>query len=241
MIDIINKIDFEKDSINKILEIRDSYNLYSIEWELLNTIKAFTLEVEKPSTNEYILTYLESDMDIIPEGFSTVSIENIKGYIRKRSILEYNPIFRHPIPYVIIKHKDFYFFALREKGSGELMLIGKKGMLGGHVTVDPINYSTTSDTINFINEGLYREIEEEANIVPSLIDSVTIKGLIKGNDGVDKYHLGIVYEVEISSMDIDTEEEGVLSGAWIHKKDLKDNYESLESWAKIIYDNSLLI
>jgi len=225
-------------NLQQILFKRDKYEVFSPEWMELNDKKMKELEKVKPSTKEYIISFIENDLKEIPEGFSfTNKIPNgIEGYVYKRSYFEYHPWYRHPIPYVIVKYQNKYFFILREKGSGELRLIGKKGLLGGHVGLEDL---VTDDLESTIENALYRELEEEAGITKDLIENINIKGLIKNNEGVDADHLGFVYEIELITDDIKSEEDGVLTGIWINKEDLVNHYDSFESWSQIVFDNLL--
>lgn len=232
----INKLIKDK-TMDEVLEIRDTYPSSSEEWDYLNMQKALLLEKKKPSTQEMIVCFKEEDLKDIPEGYSSVStLQNISFKIGRRSLLEYNPLLRHPIPYIIIKHKKRYFFALRENGSGEERLIGKIGLIGGHVGCDDIDDFSLKKTL--IN-GLKRELQEEVGIIDSMVEAIRLKGTIKLNDGVNKDHLGIIYEIEIITDDIKTEEAGVLTGMWIHQSKINDYYDRLEPWAKIVYDNVL--
>lgn len=220
---------YTKNDLKTMLEARDLFETGSDLWNELNDIKARILESVKPSTNEVILFYNEDDLKDIPEGFyKTNELPKTKLYLAKRSQLEYaNNTKRHPIPYIVLKYQDKYFFILRESGSGEMRLEGKKGMVGGHVGHEGIL------------EGMYRELEEEVAVNKSMINSLTLKGLIKSNDGVDADHLGCLYEIELNTDKIKAEEKGVLSGMWIDKNDLHKHYDSFENWSKIAYDNVL--
>ena len=220
---------YSKNDLDNILKARDLFEVGSDLWGELNYIKSNILENLKPSTNEKIIAYNEGDLDYISEGFfHTDNLPRAKTFIDKRSLLEYaNGSFRHPIPYIIVRYENKYFFTLREQGSGELRLIGKKGMIGGHVGKEGIY------------EGMKREIEEEAGIVNSMIKSIKLRGLIKSNYSVDQDHLGCIYEIELNTDKIKAEEDGVLSGLWINTEDLYKHYESFESWSKIVYDNLL--
>lgn len=230
--------EYEHYSLEDLIKVRDETELDSSIWHLMNAIKGAKLEEMKPSTKESILAFDNDDLAYIREGFSEEKLpEEVVKYIQVRSLLEYNPLYRHPIPYVIIRHGNHYFFAMREKGSGEMMLIGKKGLLGGHVEVKEEDKGL--DTKGMVEQIMFRELNEEAGIAPEMIKKVTFKGLIKGKEGVDRYHLGVVYEVVLNTKNIKTEEEGVLSGGWIKKENLIHHYNSFESWAKIVYDNLL--
>jgi predicted NUDIX family phosphoesterase len=227
----------EGKTFEEVLALRDSYNSSSEEWWILNEKKAEILEAKKPSTKEEIVYFDETALLDIPEGFTPIdSLPKIPYKTAKRSLLEYNPEQRHPIPYCIVRHKKYYFFILRENGSGEIRLIGKKGLLGGHIgkeDIDPLSLNKT------ILNGLKRELYEEAGITDDMVENVRIRGLIKGNEGVDSDHLGIVYEIRLNTDQIRTQEDGVITGIWIHEKDLKNHYDSFESWAKIVYDHLL--
>lgn len=226
----------EGKGVDEIVEFRDTFDAYSTEWLFLNEQKADLLEKQKPSTKETIIYFDETAMADIPEGFSTVaSLPNIPFKTERRSLLEYNPEQRHPIPYAIIRHGKRYFFILRGKGVGESRLAGLKGLLGGHVGEEDVNPLSLNKSVL---KGLKRELNEEAAITDELIKNVQVKGLIKSNEGVDADHLGIIYEITLSTDQIDSTEEE-LTGIWIHEKKLHEHYESFESWSKIVYDHLL--
>jgi predicted NUDIX family phosphoesterase len=227
-----------KQQLEKMIKKRDSHSPYSIHWRDLNSEKAKILEELKPSTKERIIYFNEDEIDYyIPNGFSKVSfVFPIEYFYGVRSTLEYNPTQRHPIPYCLIRYDNKYFFILRENGSGEMRLIGKKGLIGGHVDENDADDDILPDAIQ---KGLKREIEEEAGITNDMIKSIQLHGLIKNNDGVDSDHLGYVYEIELNTDQIKAEEDGILTGIWIDEKDLPQHYDSFESWSKIVYDNIL--
>lgn len=222
-------------SLKQILKERDQFEIDDPQWHILNEEKSEWLEEHKPSTREEIIYFNEFALINIPKGFSIQKrLPRIPFSTEKRSLLEYNPETRHPIPYAIVKYEDYYFFTLRKKESGEMRLIGLKGLLGGHVSkedVDPFSLNKS------LLRGLKREIREEAGITMDLITSVNLKGLIKSDEGVDRDHLGVVFELELKSQDIRSQETGKLQGMWIHRKDLIRHYDSMESWSKIVYDN----
>jgi predicted NUDIX family phosphoesterase len=223
--------------LNEIIIERDRYTPGFEQWIALNELKAKELEKLKPSTKEEILYFEQDDLDKLPEGFiKTNELPDIEFNFEKRSYLEYaSALYRHPIPYCIIKYQNKYFFILREKGSGEIRLIGKKGMVGGHIGIEDDDW----DLIDIVHNGLLRELKEETGVTRNMILAAELKGLIKSNDGVDADHLGLVYEIELKTDDIKAEEDGVLSGIWIDKDDLHKHYDSFESWSKIVYDNLL--
>lgn len=227
----------ENETLESVLLQRDQFELGSTEWEDWNQIKAEWLEHNKPSIKEEIVYFEGDSLESISDGFSLCEAMPLIPYdVMKRSLLEYHPAYRHPIPYVIIRHKKRYFFILRKSGSGEQFLIGLIGMVGGHVGAEDIDDLSLSKTI--LN-ALRRELNEEVGVADSIIRSIDIKGLIKGSEGVDAYHVGIIYEIELETDDIASQEEGVIEGIWLHEKELPEYVDRFESWAKIVYENVL--
>ncbi|GAA0338473.1 NUDIX domain-containing protein [Oceanobacillus oncorhynchi subsp. oncorhynchi] len=224
-------------SMEEILTMRSQYAVESKEWERLNKIKSEVLQKNKPSTKEKILYFKETDLKDIPLGFSkSKQLPPIDYRIAERSLLEYHPRQRHPIPYVIVRYNEEYFFILRGANVGESRLAGRKGLLGGHVgEIDEVPGNIQLS----IENGLWRELEEEAGIKSEMVKKLEMKGIIKSNDGVDSDHLGIVYEIVLNHKDIQSEEEE-LTGVWMEKDELKQHFDTLESWSKIVVSHLIL-
>lgn len=223
--------------LEDILAERDRFETSSLQWKILNEEKADYLESIKPSTRERVIYFEEKFFDKIQDNFlKDFSVYELPFGIERRSALEYYPTRRHPIPYALIRFQDKYFFILRESGGGELRLIGKKGLAGGHVGEGDVVEGNLKKTFE---NALMREAREEVGIAPDIIKSIDLRGFIKSDLGVDIDHLGLVYEIELSTDAIKSEENGVLTGIWIKKEDLKNHYESFENWSKIVYDNLL--
>lgn len=224
-------------SMEEILTARSQYAVESKEWERLNKIKSEVLQKNKPSTKEKILYFKETDLKDIPLGFSkSKQLPPIDYRIAERSLLEYHPRQRHPIPYVLVRYNEEYFFILRGANVGESRLAGRKGLLGGHVgEIDEVPGNIQLS----IENGLWRELEEEAGIKSEMVKKLEMKGIIKSNDGVDSDHLGIVYEIVLNHKDIQSEEEE-LTGVWMEKDELKQHFDTLESWSKIVVSHLIL-
>ncbi|WP_152658235.1 NUDIX domain-containing protein [Oceanobacillus sp. CFH 90083] len=224
-------------TLEEILADRSQYPIESDGWEYLNMIKSEVLQKQKPSTAEKILYFKEADLESIPWGFSKVNKLPFIDYgIEERSLLEYHPSQRHPIPYVIVRYEEEYFFILRGAGVGESRLAGRKGLLGGHVgEIDAV----PGDIERSIENGLWRELEEEAGIKAEMVKKLEMKGIIKSNDDVDSDHLGVVYEIELNHKNIQSKEDE-LTGIWMTKGELKHHFDALESWSKIVVSNLVL-
>ena len=206
-----------------------------------NYEKAVKMESEKPSTKEVIMYFDEDELSNIPSGFSNSTLKDISAQplFEKRSLLEYVDNQRQPIPYCIIKHQDEFFLTLREKGSGEARLVGQKGFLGGHVDrADTILTNNQIDLNETFKVGMLRELKEEAGIDESMIADMSVIGMIniRKKGAVENDHLGIVYFIELNTKEINTQEEGILSGLWYSLEEVKKE-EKLENWARIVFDN----
>ena len=233
----------KKLQLKDIIAVRNLYNREDSEWALFNHAKNDIMVSNKPSTNETIIYFNTKDLDFLEKGFNKVDnnilnkLYSLPQKFDRRCELEYNDdITKHPIPYVIVRNKDKYFFILREKGSGEERLLGKKGMIGGHIGIED-----KSDTLEqTIQNGFMREVYEETHITQDMINKCELKGIIKSYaNETDIDHLGLIYEIEINTDNIKAEENGVLSGMWIDKEDLYKHCDSFESWSRCVYNNIL--
>lgn len=206
-----------------------------------NYEKAIKMESAKPSTKEVIMYFDEEELSNIPSGFSNSTLKDIyaQPLFERRSLLEYVDSQRQPIPYCIIKHQNEFFLILREKGSGEARLVGQKGFLGGHVDrADTILINNKIDLNETFKVGMLRELNEEAGIDESMIADMSVIGMIniREKGSVENDHLGIVYFIELNTKEINTQEEGILSGLWYSLEEVKKE-EKLENWARIVFDN----
>lgn len=226
--------------LEAILMRRDACAVGSAQWEKLNRVKADFLESIKPSTRERILFFEEKDLPPTPSSgwmaAESMDLEKISAAWGARSELEYHPLRRHPIPYVVVRCGAKFFFILRESGGGELRLIGKKGLIGGHVAEAD---AAAEGLLPTVERALLREAEEEAGIAPSLIKHLELKGFIKADEGVDGDHLGVVYVMEIITENILGSEPDKLTGVWLATEEIRSQLGSLENWARIVYENFL--
>lgn len=225
-------------NLDYFVQKRDQVLLESPEWHILNEEKAKYLESVKPSTRERIVYFEEKCFDSLVSVFtSDFAWWSLPFAVERRSILEYYPTRRHPIPYVVLKFQKQYFFILREKGGGELRLIGKKGLVGGHVGEEDL---VEGDLRKTCEQALFRELYEEVGVDKSMIQGVRYCGVIKSDEGVDADHLGLVYQIDLNTADIKSAEKDILTGLWLSEDDLKKYYDSFENWTKIVCDYVLI-
>ena len=166
-------------------------------------------------------TFVELDKD---NKYS--NIFNSVGKFIHRYDAELNFEHRQIIPYCLVKCHDSYFITRRLEG--DVRLTGKYSLgVGGHLErVDGTDN-------NYIKSGMMRELDEEFDIKSS-IKSIDLIGMIcSNNTEVDSVHLGLVYVVEVSGLEVSVKETETLVGDWISKDSLLNFDGELESWSKI--------
>ena len=216
--------------IEDILEERDIHKYGSAEYHTKNLIKACILEDLKSSWVEKVAYFNAKDIENIPYGFSKINtIPNIPMYEDKRSILEYNGgNTRQIIPYCLVRYENEYYFVLRED-NGDDRLNGNIGLLGGH-------------TDSKIEDGMYRELEEEANINRNNIKNISLVGIIKDSGTGEKYdvsidHIGLVYIIELKQKrTIRMFEQGIQTGILVSLSDFVKYEDRFEPWLKLTID-----
>jgi len=157
-------------------------------------------------------------------------IFNSVGKFIPRYDAELNFENRQIIPYCLVKCEENYFITRRLEG--DVRLTGKYSLgVGGHLErVD----GTDND---YIKSGMMRELDEEISIKSS-IKSIDLIGIIcSNNTEVDSVHLGLVYVVDVSGLDVSVKETETLVGDWISKSDLLNFDGELESWSKIAVEH----
>lgn len=164
------------------------------------------------------------------------NISNTYKVIR-RGNAEEDESFKQPIPYAVIKRGNKVFVYERLQGAGEERLHNKLSIgIGGHM-----NDIEDAETFNdVLMENLKRELEEELKINSSTKPKLQIIGLINDDsDEVGRVHLGILTIIEVSEdTTVEVRETEQLQGSFfpIDKLKLKQFYDRLENWSKIIID-----
>lgn len=117
---------------------------------------------------------------------------------------ELNPAFKQIIPYIILANADGRIFTTLRLG-GDERLRGQHSIgLGGHM-----------DGGEDIPTALYRELKEEVGLTEADIESAKLCGYVySGKTEVDSVHVGVIYLLTISRLDVTCQERDKLSGCW---------------------------
>jgi len=190
-----------------------------------------------------LLTY--NEQGLIKGNSDILKMIVQKGLFRKRNELEEDPSFKQIIPYAVITHKEpkrsgvrrsqSFFLFKRTSGQTELRLQNKLSLgVGGHM--NPGN-SMESKEQYLINE-LKREFFEEVKLLNGCyIEDIEFIGFINDETiPVSRVHIGLLYNIRVSSKDVYIYETDKMTAAWIEKPNLAEFYEGMETWTKIAFD-----
>jgi predicted NUDIX family phosphoesterase len=174
------------------------------------------------------------------------------GLFLRRSELEDDPSFKQIIPYAIISNKEpeprvwrdkhrgvrqsqsFYLFKRASKQT-EKRLRNKFSLgVGGHINP---NDSMESKEQYLIDE-LKRELYEEVKLLNGcLIEEIEFIGFINDDTiPVGSVHIGLLYNIHVSSKEVYINETTKMTADWIDKPNLAEFYEGMETWTQITID-----
>lgn len=163
-----------------------------------------------------------------------------KGLFLKRNESEEDPSNKQIISYAVISNKgperiqSFYLFK-RTSGLTEKRLQNKFSLgVGGHMNPGDL---TEPDDQYLINE-LMRELFEEVRLLNGcFIEEMKFIGFINDDTiPVGRVHIGLLWNICLSSKDVQVCETGKMTASWINRSRLAEFYEEMETWTKIIFD-----
>jgi len=157
------------------------------------------------------------------------------GIFRSRDKLENDSSFKQIIPYAIISFQGSYYLFRRSSGQREKRLHNKLSLgVGGHMNPEVSNDYNEQYVIN----ELKREIFEELSLLNNcFIESIEFIGFINDDTiPVGTAHIGLLYDIRVSDMNLSVKETDKMSAEWVNKADLTKFYELLETWTKITFD-----
>jgi len=159
-----------------------------------------------------------------------------KGLFRKRDELEKDPSFKQIIPYAIISVKESFYLFKRTSGQTEKRLHNNIHLgVGGHM--NPRRSAELDD--QYIISELKRELSEEVILSGGcIIEDIKFIGFINDDSiPVGRVHIGLLYNIRLSSKDVVINETDKMTGSWTEKADLIERYEEMETWTKIAIDH----
>lgn len=180
---------------------------------------------------------------------------NSEVWIGPRPVLEVDPSFLQPIPYIVIKDGDKVLTYIRSPKGGENRLHNKAAIgFGGHIDVVDVvtNDAQVIDLRATLNRAALRELEEEANIHipeatlganPELLRWTHI--IHSEATSVDAVHLGFVATVDLSLLPTGTVqfEDAIANVQSLRASELlaraaaeDDSRVELETWTRLVLE-----
>ena len=185
-----------------------------------------------------------------PNGFLALEADQLEsrflgpardeGFFIERRYAETHPEFKQPIPYVAICQEDKVLCLTRLSTQGEKRLHGKKSIgVGGH-----INPCDQSDGDIFAN-ACHRELHEELILPSDAALLLTPVGLINDDtSAVGAVHLGLVYSLDASQLDVSIRETDAMAGEFQALSDLRSlassPESSFETWSSFLLTSGVL-
>jgi predicted NUDIX family phosphoesterase len=157
------------------------------------------------------------------------------GSFHRRSALEEDPSFKQIIPYGIISHDESYYLFKRTSGQTEKRLLNQLHLgVGGHM--NPGGTGVLDE--QYLIGELKREFLEEVRLFNGcVIENIAFIGLINDDSiPVSRVHLGLLYDIRVSSTNVAIHETDKMEAAWIAKADLAAYYNRMETWTRIAFD-----
>jgi len=157
-------------------------------------------------------------------------LDTQNNFFMERPAAEIDPTHKQLIPYSIFHHAGRYLCYTRGGKSGEKRLVAKRSIgIGGHI--NPIDQTQDHLGEQMYFNGVEREIAEELRIGGT--HTQTVIGLINDDSNeVGQVHLGVVHLFELSSDDVQANEDAIQDLQFVPLAELAANADGLESWSK---------
>ncbi len=155
-----------------------------------------------------------------------------EGEFLDRTMLEKNPEFKQPIPYIVfIKEKKAFCYKRSGKG-GEKRLYDKYSIgFGGHVEV----FDKDKNNKETIMNALKRETEEEILKIPKIFHPELLGFINDDSTPVGRVHIGLLYVVELEE-DIEPHPDEAGNGMFMNFQELDMIRDKMETWSAIALD-----
>lgn len=170
--------------------------------------------------------------NLAPFNVERTILENCSFLDRESA--EQNFEFKQVIPYVLVRHADFWLMSRRTKAQQETRLHDKCSLgQGGHI--NDLDFVSNDPILT----GLLRELREE--FVLDAEYGCSPVGLVNDDSNeVGKVHFGIVFEMRVKSLKLEVGEKSKHQAQWVPTSGLRLHYDAMENWSKIVTDHFIL-
>ncbi|PNZ58513.1 DNA mismatch repair protein MutT [Staphylococcus casei] len=164
------------------------------------------------------------------EVFDTLS----KYEVKRRGDMEEDPTYKQLISYCILENEhDEILVYERLSGGGESRLHGQSSIgVGGHMN-DVLGAESINEVLRI---NAQRELEEEVGLPDHKSQNLAYIGFINDDTNeVGEVHLGVVFKIKVSSIDVEAKETDTLRIKWVDQSKI-DNYDEFETWSSLILE-----
>jgi predicted NUDIX family phosphoesterase len=167
------------------------------------------------------------------EGVKTTNVQKFYDDLLKgvkylsREKAESDITHKQIIPQFLVKCGDEFYISKRLGTSDEERLRDIFYFaFGGHI--NPVDSSDKTGDV--FERGSIRELQEELDCK---IKSQKLIGFVNDEEmAVSKYHLGVLYLLELKDKNCATKEKDQLEGFWVRRSEMKKYFEDADSWSR---------
>jgi len=166
-----------------------------------------------------------------------------EGFFMERRYAETHPDYKQPIPYVAVMQENRVLCLTRLGKQEEARLHGKRSIgVGGHI--NPCDSPQNGEEDLFLN-ACQRELHEELVLPTTAPLSLTPLGLLNDDTTeVGAVHVGVVYALDATGMDVSIRETDAMAGEFESLSDLtqaaRDGSQNFESWSELLLRSKVL-
>jgi predicted NUDIX family phosphoesterase len=148
-----------------------------------------------------------------------------------RTTCEHDPAFKQLIPYLVLKHGETLFTYRRGASGTEKRLQAKWSVgIGGHISEDDARGGTDP-----YRTGMLRELQEEVRLNQPYTEHV-LGFIYDPRTFVGSVHLGIVHLLELTSPEVESNEEALAESGFLGFVELKRKFDELETWSQFVVE-----
>lgn len=198
----------------------------------------FEPELEAGDVSERVLVIERSHFEKIGafEGLLSKDLEQKYNDILTgvkyvfRDIAENDISKKQIIPQFLIRYKDEYYISKRLTKSDEPRLRDCYYLFfGGHI--NPVDSSEKTGDV--IEKSINRELAEELECD---VRTRHLIAMVNDEDmDVSRYHLGLIYLMELNKKEITVKENDQLEGHWVKKAELEKYFKDADSWSRMVW------
>jgi predicted NUDIX family phosphoesterase len=154
-----------------------------------------------------------------------------------REIAEKDSSYKQLIPYIVLASSEGIFTYKRSQKSGEEKLRGKWSLgIGGHINdTDYKEIDQNHSGIATYVEGLYRELEEELEILTGFDDRI-LGAIYDETTEVGRVHFGIVHLFVLNEPRVKIKDETISDAVFLNLGTLVQYKDSFENWSQFVID-----